>query len=114
MLLRRTARCPHGFAPAPAKLDQSPDIDQRLADILPSIEPRNRLRCGVISHGNTLIIDELPRRNERPNPVYRRRKIGLVVGHATLQSTEIYLRADPAEKLEMLGALAPLGIKPGR
>ncbi len=42
------------------------------------------------------------------------RKVALWLGHATLQSTEIYLRADPAEKLEMLGALAPLGIKPGK
>jgi site-specific recombinase XerD len=42
------------------------------------------------------------------------RKVALWLGHATLQSTEIYLRADPAEKLEMLGALVPLGIKPGK
>lgn len=42
------------------------------------------------------------------------RKVALWLGHATLQSTEIYLRTDPAEKLEMLGALAPLGIKPGK
>ncbi|WP_449383941.1 tyrosine-type recombinase/integrase [Bradyrhizobium sp. UFLA05-112] len=42
------------------------------------------------------------------------RKVALWLGHATLESTEIYLRADPAEKLEMLGALAPLGIKPGK
>jgi len=42
------------------------------------------------------------------------RKVALWLGHASLQSTEIYLRADPLEKLEMLGALAPLGIKPGK
>ncbi|WP_024844746.1 tyrosine-type recombinase/integrase, partial [Paracoccus pantotrophus] len=42
------------------------------------------------------------------------RKVALWLGHATLQSTEIYLRADPAEKLEMIDALAPLGIKPGK
>jgi site-specific recombinase XerD len=42
------------------------------------------------------------------------RKVALWLGHASLQSTEIYLRADPAEKLEMLDALAPLGIKPGK
>lgn len=42
------------------------------------------------------------------------RKVALWLGHATLQSTEIYLRADPAEKLEMLGALSPLGLKPGK
>lgn len=38
------------------------------------------------------------------------RKVALWLAHATLQSTEIYLRADPPEKLEMLGALAPLGM----
>lgn len=42
------------------------------------------------------------------------RKVALWLGHATLQSTEIYLRTDPVEKLEMLDALAPLGIKPGK
>jgi alkylation response protein AidB-like acyl-CoA dehydrogenase len=41
-------------------------------------------------------------------------KVALWLGHATLQSTEICLRADPTEKLEMLDALAPLGIKPGK
>ncbi|WP_319566984.1 tyrosine-type recombinase/integrase [Cohaesibacter marisflavi] len=42
------------------------------------------------------------------------RKVALWLGHASLKSTEIYLRADPTEKLEMLGALEPLGIKPGK
>jgi len=42
------------------------------------------------------------------------RKVALWLGHATLQSTEIYLRADPIEKLEMLDALIPFGIKPGK
>lgn len=42
------------------------------------------------------------------------RKVALWLGHTSLQSTEIYLRADPSEKLEMLDALVPLGIKPGK
>ena len=42
------------------------------------------------------------------------RKVALWLGHASLQSTEAYLRADPTEKLEALGAMkAPL-LKPGR
>lgn len=42
------------------------------------------------------------------------RKVALWLGHASLQSTEAYLRADPAEKLKALGAMnAPL-LKPGR
>ena len=42
------------------------------------------------------------------------RKISLWLGHATLQSTEVYLRADPTEKLEALAAMTPPGIKRGR
>jgi integrase/recombinase XerD len=42
------------------------------------------------------------------------RKVSLWLGHATLQSTEIYLRADPTEKLEALAAMAPPMLKPGR
>jgi site-specific recombinase XerD len=42
------------------------------------------------------------------------RKVALWLGHASLQSTEAYLRADPSEKLEALSAMhAPL-LKPGR
>ena len=33
------------------------------------------------------------------------RKVSLWLGHANLQSTEIYLRADPTEKLEALAAM---------
>jgi site-specific recombinase XerD len=42
------------------------------------------------------------------------RKVSLWLGHATLQSTEIYLRADPSEKLEALTAVAPLSLQRGR
>lgn len=42
------------------------------------------------------------------------RKVASWLGHANLQSTGIYLRADSAKKLEMLGALVPLSIKPGK
>lgn len=42
------------------------------------------------------------------------RKVSLWLGHATLQSTEIYLRADPAEKLEALAAMEPPMLQPGR
>jgi hypothetical protein len=34
--------------------------------------------------------------------------------HAALQSTEIYLRTDPTERLETLAAMAPPMLKPGR
>jgi integrase/recombinase XerD len=42
------------------------------------------------------------------------RKVSLWLGHASLQSTEVYLRADPTEKLVALSAMIPPGLKPGR
>jgi len=42
------------------------------------------------------------------------RKVALWLGHASIQSTEIYLRADPAEKLAVLASHAPPGIQPGK
>ena len=41
------------------------------------------------------------------------RKVSLWLGHATLASTEMYLHANPAEKLEILKATAPPSIRPG-
>jgi site-specific recombinase XerD len=41
------------------------------------------------------------------------RKVALWLGHAKLQSTEVYLRADPNEKLESLMAGAPPELRPG-
>jgi hypothetical protein len=51
-------------------------------------------------------IDSLPDRDVR--------KVSLWLGHASLQSTEIYRRADPIEKLEALAAMALPMLKPGR
>lgn len=42
------------------------------------------------------------------------RKVSLWLGHASLQSTEIYLQADPTEKLEALAATSAPMFKPGR
>lgn len=41
------------------------------------------------------------------------RKVSLWLGHADIKSTEIYLRADPSEKLEALIAHSPLSLKRG-
>jgi integrase/recombinase XerD len=41
------------------------------------------------------------------------RKVALWLGHASLQSTEVYLRADPTEKLEAMAALAPPNVRRG-
>ncbi len=42
------------------------------------------------------------------------RKVSLWLGHASMQSTEIYLRADPTQKLEALTKLAPPSLQRGR
>ena len=42
------------------------------------------------------------------------RKVALWLGHASVQTTEVYLRADPAAKLEVLQAVTPPGLKKGR
>ncbi|WP_404295165.1 hypothetical protein ACD578_27535 (plasmid) [Microvirga sp. RSM25] len=42
------------------------------------------------------------------------RKVSPWLGHATLQSAEIYLRADPTEKLEALAAMVPPSLRPSR
>lgn len=41
------------------------------------------------------------------------RKVSLWLGHASIQSTEIYLRADPTEKLDALGMGIPPTLKRG-
>jgi integrase/recombinase XerD len=42
------------------------------------------------------------------------RKVALWLGHTSLQSTEVYLRADPTEKLEALAAGAAPTLRPGK
>jgi integrase/recombinase XerD len=42
------------------------------------------------------------------------RKVSLWLGHASMQSTEIYLRADPAEKLDALAMGTPPTLKRGK
>jgi site-specific recombinase XerC len=42
------------------------------------------------------------------------RKVALWLGHASLQTTEMYLRADPTEKLALLDAHHAPRIKPGK
>ena len=42
------------------------------------------------------------------------RKVSLWLGHASIHATEIYLRADPSEKLEAIDAMAPLALKRGQ
>ena len=42
------------------------------------------------------------------------RKVALWLGHASVQTTEIYLRADPTEKLEAMDAVLPPTLRRGR
>ena len=42
------------------------------------------------------------------------RKVALWLGHSSIQSTEIYTRVDPSEKLEAIEALTPPVLRRGR
>jgi site-specific recombinase XerD len=42
------------------------------------------------------------------------RKVALWLGHSSIQSTEIYTRADPTEKLEAIEAITPPALRRGR
>jgi site-specific recombinase XerD len=41
------------------------------------------------------------------------RKVSLWVGHANMQTTEVYLRADPSEKLEAIESVVPPSLRRG-
>ena len=42
------------------------------------------------------------------------RKVSLWLGHSHLATTEIYVRADPGEKLEAIEAIVPPGLRKGK
>lgn len=42
------------------------------------------------------------------------RKVALWLGHASMQTTEIYLRADPSAKLESIASVLPPSLRSGR
>ena len=42
------------------------------------------------------------------------RKVSLWLGHASIQTTEIYTRADPADKLDAINAITPPALRKGR
>ena len=42
------------------------------------------------------------------------RKVSLWLGHSSIQTTEVYTRADPSEKLEAINAITPLKVRKGR
>jgi len=42
------------------------------------------------------------------------RKVSLWLGHADMQTTEVYLRADPTDKLEAIEAVLPPTLRRGR
>jgi integrase/recombinase XerD len=42
------------------------------------------------------------------------RKVSLWLGHASVQTTEIYTRADPTEKLDAINAITPPALRKGR
>ena len=42
------------------------------------------------------------------------RKVSLWLGHASTQTTDVYLQADPTEKLEALAVMKPPVLRPGK
>ena len=42
------------------------------------------------------------------------RKVALWLGHMDIQTTELYLRADPTEKLEAIEAVVPPSLRKGK
>jgi site-specific recombinase XerC len=42
------------------------------------------------------------------------RKVSLWLGHSTLETTEIYVRADPSQKLEAIEAVVPPHLRKGK
>ena len=42
------------------------------------------------------------------------RKVSLWLGHSSIKTTEIYTRADPSEKIEILQTIAPPGVRTAR
>lgn len=42
------------------------------------------------------------------------RKVALWLGHASTQTTEVYLQADPTQKLDTLAAMTPPKLRPGK
>jgi len=42
------------------------------------------------------------------------RKVSLWLGHANLATTEIYVRADPSQKLEAIEAIVPPHLRKGK
>ena len=42
------------------------------------------------------------------------RKVSLWLGHSNLETTEIYTRADPSEKLEMISGIVPPRLRKGK
>jgi site-specific recombinase XerC len=42
------------------------------------------------------------------------RKVSLWLGHADMQTTEVYLRADPTDKLEAIEAVIPPTLRRGK
>jgi site-specific recombinase XerC len=42
------------------------------------------------------------------------RKVSLWLGHSSLTTTEVYVRADPTEKLEAIEAVVPPSLRKGK
>jgi site-specific recombinase XerD len=76
----------------------------RAAEQCPSIASK-RLSPHVLRHSCALMILQA---------TGDLRKVALWLGHADMQTTEMYLRIDPTEKLDALAAAIPPSLRSGR
>ena len=74
------------------------------AQALPSLKDK-QVTPHVIRHSTAMTVLHATRGDIR--------KVSLWLGHADIKTTEVYLRASSAEKLEILAANAPPSIRPG-
>jgi len=74
------------------------------AQCVPSLKTKN-VTPHVIRHATAMAILSATRDI---------RKVSIWLGHASIKTTEAYLRASPADKLEILEATTPPAIRPGR
>ena len=66
---------------------------------------RKRLSPHVLRHTSAMIVLQATQDI---------RKVSLWLGHSNLATTEIYVRADPGEKLEAIEAVVPPHLRKGR
>ena len=111
LAVRPQTTCPNLFVNVRAEAMTRQGVNQRMAVHLksaskrqPSLLSKKRVSPHTLRHSFALNI------LESTGDI---RKVSLSLGHSSIQSTEIYLRVDPCEKLDIQAAGFPAGISKG-